>query len=233
MSKIYYSFQDMPFNKWEENPYEPEKILKFSKNEIIQILIAIAVLTIAFSFALTPTDGIPLLNISQALSLIPIAFLAIVTAFFCHELGHKFMGQKYGYWSEFRMFPMGLLLALFLGLFTGIVFAAPGAVTIMGHPNKDEYGKISAIGPSINIFIAVIFYLLTIVTPAIISGIFAFIAFINAFLAFFNLLPFGPLDGMKIFRWRKEIWLTLGVLSISLVYLTYQNMDLFYSWLYS
>jgi Zn-dependent protease len=207
----------MPFNKLENNPIQPEKLFKFSKGEIIQILIAIGVLTIAFSFALTP--GLPLSNIPLALSNIPLAFLAIVTAFFCHELGHKFMGQRYGYWSEFRMFPMGLILALFLGLFTGFVFAAPGAVTIMGHPNRDEYGKISVIGPLINISLAAIFYMLAISTPIGISRIFVFIAFINAFLAFFNLLPFGPLDGMKVFSWRKEIWISLAVICILLLYL--------------
>jgi Zn-dependent protease len=163
----------------------------------------------------------------------PSAFLAIVTAFFCHELGHKFMGQRYGYWSEFRMFPMGLILALFLGLFTGFVFAAPGAVTIMGYPNKDEYGKISASGPTINIGLASVFYLLTISIPFGIRGIFALVAFINAFLAFFNLLPFGPLDGMKIFNWRKEIWISLAILSVLLLFLTFPNIDLFYTWLYS
>jgi Zn-dependent protease len=210
----------MPFNKWDnESSYNPEKLFKFSRGEIIQILIAIAVLTVAFSFALTP--GIPLSNIPLAISKIPSAFLAIFTAFFCHELGHKFLGQKYGYWSEFRMYPMGLILALFLGLFTGFVFAAPGAVTIMGHPNKDEYGKISAIGPFINISLATIFYILTISTTDSISNIFSLIAFINAFLAFFNLLPFGPLDGMKIFNWRKEIWISLVAFSLLLLYYIY------------
>ena len=219
MSKIYYSFQDMPFNKWDSDSYEPNKILKFSRREIVQILIAIGALTIAFSFALTP--GYPLSNITYALSNIPLAFLAIITAFFCHELGHKFMGQKYGYWSEFRMFPMGLILALFLGIFAGFVFAAPGAVTIMGNPNREEYGKISAIGPSINICLAAVFYLITLLTAGVMQNIFGFIAFINAFLAFFNLLPIGPLDGMKIFRWRKEIWISLAISSLILLFLIY------------
>ena len=219
MSKIYYSFQDMPFNKWGEGGIEPENFFKFSRNEIIQILIAIGVLTIAFSFAFTP--GVPLSNISGALANIPLAFLAILTAFFCHELGHKFLGQKYGYWSEFRMFPMGLLLALFLGIFTGFVFAAPGAVTIMGNPNKDEYGKISEIGPFINVSLAAVFYIITISTTGGISQIFSFIAFINAFLAFFNLLPFGPLDGMKIFNWRKDVWISLMAVSLLLISLFY------------
>ena len=219
MAKVYYSFQDMPFNKYDTNRIEPDNLFKFSRGEIIQILIAIGVLTIAFSFAFTP--GYPLSNISGALANIPFAFLAIITAFFCHELGHKFMGQKYGYWSEFRMFPMGLLLALFLGIFTGFVFAAPGAVTIFGNPNRDEYGKISAIGPFINISLASIFYLFAISTTGGVSLVVGFISFINAFLAFFNLLPFGPLDGMKIYNWRKEIWISLIVFSFLLIYLTY------------
>jgi Zn-dependent protease len=223
MGKIYYSFQDMPFSKWDNSSYQPDNLFKFSRGEIIQILIAICVLTIAFSFAFT--RGSIFLDTSYVLAgflaNLPLAFLAIVTAFFCHELGHKFMGQKYGYWSEFRMFPMGLLLALFLGIFAGFVFAAPGAVTIMGNPNRDEYGKISAIGPFINVCLAAIFYLMTILTTGGLSTIFAFIAFINAFLAFFNLLPFGPLDGMKIFNWRKEIWISLIIFSFLLLYLIY------------
>jgi Zn-dependent protease len=30
---------------------------------------------------------------------------------------------------------------------------------------------------------------------------------INIWLALFNLIPFGPLDGAKILKWNKGIWL--------------------------
>jgi Zn-dependent protease len=30
---------------------------------------------------------------------------------------------------------------------------------------------------------------------------------INTWLALFNLIPFGPLDGAKILKWSKGIWL--------------------------
>jgi Zn-dependent protease len=76
-------------------------------------------------------------------------------------------------------------------------------------------------GPFINVSLAALFYLITIATTGGVSRIFGFIAFINAFLAFFNLLPFGPLDGMKIFNWRKEIWISLIACSLLLLYLVY------------
>jgi Zn-dependent protease len=213
--KTYYSFHDVPFdsrNQYQTVSYETG--LKFSQGEIIQILIAMGVLTLAFSFALAPSP--PLANLNSVLGNIPIAFLAIATAFVCHEIAHKYMGQKYGYWSEFRMFPQGLLLALFLGVFVGVVFAAPGAVQIFGNPNREESGKMAAAGPATNLTISLISALLFYTSSGYISYIFFFLAYINAFLAFFNLLPFGPLDGMKIFRWRKEVWVLLIILSISI-----------------
>jgi len=33
----------------------------------------------------------------------------------------------------------------------------------------------------------------------------------NLWLAAFNLIPFGPLDGLTIFRWNKLVW---GVLAL-------------------
>jgi Zn-dependent protease len=180
--------------------------MRFSRTEISHILIAIAVLTIAFAFAFNEEA---LLNLSVVVSNIPLSFVAIFTAFFCHELAHKYMGMKYGYWSEFRMFPQGLFLALFLGVFLGVVFAAPGAVQIFGHPNRDQYGKISAAGPAVNLLIAFFFLPIAKLFTGLIGDVASFISYINAFLALFNLLPFGPLDGLKVFRWKMEIWVGL------------------------
>jgi Zn-dependent protease len=211
--KIYYRFEDIP-NDYGHNTGSEKIGLKFSKNEFYQILIAILVLTIAFSFALAPYP--PLANFSYVLSNLPLSFFAIITAFFCHEIAHKYMGQKFGYWSEFRMYSQGLLLALFLGIFTGFIFAAPGAVQIRGMPNKDEMGKIALAGPLTNIVLSSLFITLWIVSTGLISQISFFIGYINAFLALFNLIPFGFFDGKKIFTWRKEIWFMLIVVSIVL-----------------
>ena len=213
MKKVYHSFSETPFGYIHSN--EHHKGLKFSQAELQQIGISILVLTFAFAFALAPNP--PLAFLSSVVTNIPIAFLTIITAFFCHELAHKYMGQKFGYWSEFRMFPMGLLLALFLGIFTGFVFAAPGAVQIFGQPTDNETGKISAAGPIINIIISCIFGGIWFISTSFIAQISFFIAYINAFLALFNLIPLGPLDGWKIISWKKNIWLLLLMTSIGLI----------------
>jgi len=203
--KTYYSFHDIPFE--DRNNYKSSiqlSGLKFSRQEIFHILVAIAVLTIAFSFAFASYP--PLSHLDEIIEYLPFSFLAIVTAFFCHEIAHKYVGQKFGYWSEFRMYPQGLLFALFLCVVAGIVFAAPGSVQIFGGPNKDEMGKISAAGPATNIVLCVIFIGIWYFSNGIIASVSFFIAYINMFLAFFNLLPFGPLDGAKILRWKIEVW---------------------------
>ncbi|MCK5261937.1 MAG: hypothetical protein KAJ44_07125 [Thermoplasmatales archaeon] len=213
--KTYYSFHDIPFrgtDGYDSLSLEPG--MKFSRVEIVQILIAMVVLTVSFSFAFAPYP--PLSNLSAVVGNLPLSFLAIATAFFCHEIAHKYMGQKFGYWSEFRMFPQGLLFALFLGVTVGIVFAAPGAVQIFGSPSREKMGKIAAAGPSTNLMISVLFFLLWFSFGGYLGYVAFFIAYINAFLAFFNLLPFGPLDGMKIFRWKKEVWGMLIVVSLGI-----------------
>lgn len=213
MRKIYYSFNNQPFGY--SNSYGYHKGLKFSRIELQHIIISLLVLTVAFAFALAPNP--PLAFLSSAVSNIPLAFLAIITAFFCHELAHKYMGQKYGYIAEFRMFPMGLLLALFLGVFTGFVFAAPGAVQILGRPNLEETGRISIAGPLMNLVISGIFVMIWFFSVGLVSQISFFIAYINVFLAIFNLIPFGPLDGWKIFTWKKDVWGILLATSICLI----------------
>jgi len=218
--KVYTSFYDMPFSRedYSDSSIHPSGI-KFSSQEIIHIIISMGVLTLAFSFAFAPYP--PLSNLNEVIGYLPLSFLAIATAFFCHEIAHKFIGQKFGYWSEFRMYPQGLLFALILGVLAGFVFAAPGAVQIFGRPNKEDMGKISVAGPSINILLSGIFAIIWYVSNGIIASVAFFIAYINMFLAFFNLLPFGPLDGAKIIRWRIEIWGFLIVINILLLFILF------------
>jgi len=208
--KVYYSFHDIPFTSYDYSYKKPE--LKFGREEIKELLISIAILSFAFSIA----QSYP--NYSEFIIFLPVSFLAVITAFACHEISHKYAGIKYGYWSEYRMFSAGLLFALLLS-FAGFIFAAPGAVHIFGMPSREENGKISLAGPMANMAMTSIFLPLSNLGFA--QSIFSSIAVINAFLAFFNLLPFGPLDGRKIMKWNFGVWLIAIVVSVLLMFFSF------------
>ncbi len=228
--KIYPSFHDLSPREYMYFPkatIDPVKPGKFSRVEITHILISMIVLTFAFAIAL-PKDTILSGNFKfeDFPYYLLLSFLGIATAFFFHEMSHKFMAQKYGLWAEYRMFPMGLLLALILS-FTGFVFAAPGAVMFLGGSRDYETGKIAMAGPLANIIIAIIIlplYLFVFFESLQIASILNFIIMINLILATFNLLPLGPLDGTKIIKWSATVWITMLIISITLLVLLFTGL---------
>jgi Zn-dependent protease len=221
--KVYTSFHDIPPREYMYFPKGTMEVSKpgnFSRVEIQHLFISIFVLTFAFAFALTPFNFLEGFNINNLVYGLILSFLGISTAFFFHEMSHKFTAQKFGLWAEYRMFPQGLLLASVLGIFTGFVFAAPGAVMFQGGSKNYETGRIAMAGPLSNIiiaFVALFLYLFIFYEIELIGEIIAFICFINAFLAVFNLLPFGPLDGTKIIRWNATVWVILLIFSIIII----------------
>ncbi|KKW05249.1 MAG: Peptidase M50 [candidate division CPR1 bacterium GW2011_GWC1_49_13] len=153
--------------------------------------------------------------------------LTVGVAFLAHEVfGHKLTAQRFGIFAEFRADDFFLLLALVFAFFTGFVFAAPGAVVIGGVTRVDTYGKIAAAGPLVNIFLAILFLFLarsgiSLILPLVDSQGIDLVSTsfqINAWLALFNLLPLGILDGAKVLAWNKGIWATLGVASLILLF---------------
>jgi len=222
--KVYTSFHDIPPREYMYFPkgsLDVGKPGRFSRIEITHILISMFVLTIAFAIALSDNS---LLSGNFSLENMPfnlfLSFSAISIGFFFHEISHKFTAQKYGLWAEYRMFPQGLLFALSLSIITGFVFAAPGAVMFRGDAGKYETSRIAMAGPLANIIVAAIglvLYFTVFFEISPFGSIIGFICLINAFLAVFNLLPFGPLDGTKIIRGNATAWIILLIVSISLL----------------
>ena len=178
--------------------------------ELRDLTISAFVLALAFGIALS--GGFRAFQQLGILALvIGMAFIAVSLGFVFHELGHRLIARRFGYFAEYTMWPMGLLVALGFSLF-GFIFAAPGAVMIYPKAtawgtaslSRQKVGLISLAGPAINIGLAVVFLVLDFIEPAL---LFTLGARINIWLALFNLIPFGPLDGAKILKWNKGIWL--------------------------
>lgn len=188
--------------------------IRFSRKEGVHIILALAVLIFAFFMVLT--YSIRPLTTEETIYYLSAASIAVITGFLLHELAHKFLAQRYGAWAEFRVFPLGLIVAVFFALFTSLVFAAPGAVYIQGRITKEQNGLISLAGPALNLGFGVACLALLLVFPLEILFI---VAWINLFLAVFNLIPFGPFDGAKVFRWSIGVYvLVMGAAVASLVF---------------
>jgi Zn-dependent protease len=181
-------------------------MLKFTELELRHIGISVLVL----AFALSGVGFIPLEEVG--LRLIVVA-LPLAAGFIAHELAHKYAASRYGYFSVYRMWSMGLLMALLAGLATGgrILFAAPGAVVILtAFLTPRQSGLIALAGPLTNLALAVVFFSL-VHLPGWVGLMGLLGARVNLFLAFFNLLPFPPLDGSKVFSWEPAAWAAVEI----------------------
>src|SRR5215831_135491 len=132
-------------------------------------------------------------------------FLVVfISAFLVHELAHKFLAQYYGSWAEFRAQLYGLVITAISALpIMPFKFIAPGAVMV-GLSDTNKFGRVALIGPLTNLVMGFSFLISTYIYPYH-SYLYAGASF-NAWIALFNLLPFGVLDGEKIFNWNKIAW---------------------------
>jgi len=186
-------------------------IISTSEKELKDLLKAWVAISLAFAILLSGGSLFsPIFFTSFILSA-----LTVGTAFLLHELAHKFVAQRYGCFAEFRSFDSMLVFAVVMSFF-GFIFAAPGAVMISGPVGRTRNGKISAAGPLTNIILALIF--LGIANTFGPSPLTSYGYFINAWLAFFNLIPVWNLDGKKVLAWNKTIYIALVVVSLALMF---------------
>lgn len=137
------------------------------------------------------------------------SFTIILTAsFFIHEIAHKITAQKQGLWAEFRLTLIGAALTLVSMLPIIFKIISPGAVMVAGYAEKSSIGKISIAGPATNIVLSISFLTIAFSLGGVstFTAILLFGAFFNAWIAVFNLIPFGILDGFKVFTWNRKIW---------------------------
>jgi Zn-dependent protease len=184
------------------------RVFWFSKTELKHLAIgALLVMGVGFTYFLTTRADL------LGLTILSIAF---TLSFLLHELAHKFSAQHFNLWAEFRLTMQGALITL-LSIFLPFKIISPGAVMIAGSGTRETVGKTAIAGPVTNIILSAI----CIIIAAFGQPLFLVVAFINALLAVFNLIPFGILDGWKIFRWNKSFWAVAFVAAAALIVYTY------------
>lgn len=198
-------------------------MLRFTGREIRDIIISMSVVAFIFAYAFSGR------NISNPnfIFFIIISLIAVGLGFVLHELAHKFVAIRYGFWAEYRMWIQGLIFSLIISL-VGFVIIAPGAVYIHGnYISREQNGKISLAGPATNIILAGVFFLLmqySAQSPILmLVGLVGFT--VNSFLALFNLIPFSILDGAKVFRWNPLIWIVAAAIAGLMVFYSFTGLN--------
>jgi len=133
------------------------------------------------------------------------AVIVAAPAIVLHELAHKFVAMGFGVEATFELFPFGLILGVFLKLISSpFLIIAPGYVTIGQEifSNALAYRLIAFAGPATNLLLWGVSKVMlknikkmnTTQKSALLMS-----QRLNILLFFFNMIPFGPFDGAKIF----------------------------------
>jgi Zn-dependent protease len=189
-------------------------MMRFTSREIRDLIISMVIITVLFAYIFSGRT-------LPSFSLIVVTFIAVGLGFILHELAHKFVAMRYGFWAEYRLWVEGLIFAIITAAL-GFLFVAPGAVYIHGeYISQEQNGKISASGPATNLILAGLFFLLLYYFPSgeLVTTIGVLGFYVNSFLAMINLIPISMLDGAKIIRWNPIIWVVMaGITGVMVFY---------------
>jgi len=139
---------------------------------------------------------------------VPGVLAAVFTSsFLLHEVAHKLAAQRQGLWAEFRLTLAGALITL-VSILSPIKLISPGAVMVAGYGSRETIGRVSMAGPAANLLLSLLFSWTGLLLPggSIILPITTIGGFFNAFIALFNLIPVGMLDGRKVLSWNMAAW---------------------------
>jgi len=193
--------------------------IQFDRTELRDLALAWLALGLAFTLFLTPMELIQAapLYADHLLEVFVMSMLTVGTGFLLHELAHKIVAIKFGQIAAFRA-DYGLLgIAIASGL-AGFLFAAPGAVYHRGRITQRQNGLVAIAGPITNLVLAALFFVPFLFLTGFLGEIARMGVLINIFLAAFNMIPFGPLDGRTVLDWSKPVFAaTFGVSVLLLV----------------
>lgn len=200
--------------------YATGSTLSFSSRELLDLAVAWLVLSVAFALLLSREPGIGGFDLTALIRTTALSLVTVGVAFLSHELAHKVVAIRFDQVAVFRA-DYGMLFIAVMSALIGFLFAAPGAVYHRGQLTLRQNGLIALAGPLTNQALAVAFFPLMVApnaigAPALVGEIGQLGVWINLFLAAFNMLPWGPLDGATVKKWNTSVFVLVFVPSLLL-----------------
>ena len=174
----------------------------FTKQEILSIIVSLAVITFAFSYAKAE-------SLNQILSLIPIVLATAIIVDLVKDLVRDVVARSQGVWSEYRLWYFGLAMFLVSSVAFKVPFSSPNRIRHHSPKfTKRSVGLVSLTAVIVPLAFAAIFYMLF-VNGFTLIGNMGLIICLTA--AFFDTIPIPPMNGKDIYDWSKVLWLALFI----------------------
>jgi Zn-dependent protease len=176
----------------------------FSAQELAIIAFSAVLLGIAFMFAKK-------LSLFQLGDLALFVFMAgfVVSL---HDLTHRYFAYRYNTVAEYKFWGFGTLIMFLTAFVFGIVYAVPARTVIenVKQMGPKEQAIVFLSGPLMSAALTILFLALVPVGGAI-KAIALLGVSMNVLAAVYSLMPFDPMDGSKVYRWKKGAWALMFV----------------------
>lgn len=183
--------------------------VRFSVRELIDFAAAWVALSVAFTIFFQ-RDALLVVDTPVLVQMFALSLVTVGVGFLLHELAHKLTAIRFGKIAEFRA-DYGMLFIAIVSAMAGFIFAAPGAVYHGGRSTVRQNGLIALAGPVTNLGLALVFFPLTAFDSGFLAQVGSLGVVINLFLAGFNMIPFGPLDGKTVLNWSIPAFVVVFV----------------------
>ncbi len=193
--------------------------IRFYREEVRDLAIAWLALGVAFTLFLEGQflrqQPVHPPDVPELIRVFGLSMATVGTGFLLHEIAHKVVAIRFGQVAEFRAQYNMLALAILSGV-AGFLIAAPGAVYHRGRITVRQNGLVAVAGPVTNLVLAVVFLVPFLLGSGFVAELGLMGVLINIFLAAFNMIPAGPLDGKSVITWSKAVFaLVFGVSVLS------------------
>jgi hypothetical protein len=174
----------------------------FSSRELAVMIASVLLLAFAYLVA----KDIDLLRADMIVIYIIVAGVATVL----HDMTHRYVSWKYKTVSEYKFWGIGTIAMFATSWLFGLVYALPARTIINGADKltKKQQAIVYLSGPSVSLVLAIAFLLLLLAGDS-----FRTIGLIgcsmNILSAAYSLMPFDPMDGNKVYKWKKITWVLI------------------------